>query len=507
MSKNAEIIWQIQAQARLDSRTIPALDSRLIPGERSGPSVDGCIPRFPAIPARTDPVGNAVMTSNEWFRQLTIQHSDCLDQIQKEWQRADETMLEFQIAGMGRETGGYEKIAAHERGMACRLVTDYHDRVIMPLLPHVDELLQRELIAFADRLYEEIKDPRKPWSSRYRERRLKLDRLLGARVQAEEIVARAQAQQSTQQDAVSEPAALPHPHVGDDLLRFLSGRPQEMAALVELPERFHDANMLTVSDADGLIEFGERKHCWVGPVGNPDLRVEEGWDFGSITGPDRKPMKQFIAEALSFTGDDRIRPHVRPTAKGRVWAARLTVDRTASQVEQKPKTTATDWRDVQRRLYELYERGDVWPKYDELERRLGCSRSTIRKAIKPPDGALNRLEKDERKEAVSIGKKLAGWQARHTKGKRTHRASSLTEVHLDNTAQTREQNPAEAVTLDDPEEVLAHLIQDAEPKVRAKLNAITPKDVQDMTGDQVRQMAEMIANDPDKYDRVMGRAP
>ena len=130
------------------------------------------------------------MTSNERFRQLTIQHSDCLDQIQKEWQRADETMLEYQIAGIGRGTGGYEKIAAHERGMACSLVTDYHDRVIMPLLPHVDELLQRELIAFADRLYEDIKDPRKPWSTRYRERRSKLDRLLGARVQAEEIAAR-----------------------------------------------------------------------------------------------------------------------------------------------------------------------------------------------------------------------------------------------------------------------------------------------------------------------------
>lgn len=446
--------------------------------------------RSPAPPPGPIRSETRSMTSNERFRQLTIQHSDCLDQIQKEWQRADETMLEFQIAGMGRETGGYEKIAAHERGMARSLVTDYHDKVIMPLLPHVDELLQRELIAFADRLYDDVKDPRRPWSTRYRERRSKLDRLLGARVQAEEIAARDQAQQSTQQDAVPEAAALPQPHVGDDLFRLLADQPDQMSAVIELPDRFQDPDMLTVSDDDGLIEFGTRKHCWVGPVGKSELRVEKGWNFSSITGPNCKSMDEILAEALTSTDDGRIRLHVRLTAKGRIRVARLKADRMATVVEPKTKTTETDWRDIQRRLERLRDQGEKYTTQAKLAVKLNCSPSTINKAI-------------------SRSTKLNAWKAESIarRGNKAPPTTSLTEVHLDNLAQPCEQDPAEAVTLDDPEEVLAHLIQDAEPKVRAKLNAITPKDVRDMTGDQIRNLVGMICNDPDKYNRVLGRKP
>ena len=277
------------------------------------------------------------------------------------------------------------------------------------------------------------------------------------------------------------------PHPGDELVRYLVEQPDEIAAVIDLPEHLRDPSVLTVTDADGLIEFGTRRHCFVGPDGpDQELRVETGWDFGSITGPKRIPMKQFIAEALAFTGDDRIRPHVRLTAEGRVRAARLVVGHPAPPTDDKPKTTETDWRDVQRRLLEMYERGDPYTTIADLALRMGCGKTTIHKAI---DNST----------------KLKGWQVRHRKGKKTHRASSLTEVHLDNNAQTREQNPAEAVTRDDPEEVLAHLIQDAEPKVRATLNAISIEDLRNMSGDQVRELVDVIRNDPDKYNRLLGR--
>ena len=279
-------------------------------------------------------------------------------------------------------------------------------------------------------------------------------------------------------------------HPGDDLLRYLADRPDRMAAVIELPDRFRDPNVLTVSDADGLIEFGTRKHCWVGPVGKSELHVEKGWNFSSVIGPYCKSMDEILAEALTSTDDQRIRLHLRLTAKGRIRVARLKTDRMAPVVEPKTKTTETDWRDIQRRLERLRDQGEEYTTQARLAAKLNCSPSTINKAI-------------------SQSTKLNAWKAEAIarRGNKAPPTSSLTEVHLDNTAQWCEQNPAEAVTLDDPEEVLAHLIQDAEPKVRAKLNAITSKDVQDMTGDQVRKLVGMIRNDPDNYNRVLGRRP
>lgn len=433
------------------------------------------------------------MTSRDRFRELVLQHGGHLHRIEKEWRRADETMLEHQRAGMGRETSGYEKIAIHERGSARRLVADYHDKVVMLLLPHVDELLRRELIAYADRLHEDLKDPRRSWSTRYGERGSKLDRLLGARVQADDIVARDQAQQPTQQIVVPDPAVLPQPHVGDDLLRYLADQPDEMAAVIELPGRFRAPDLLTVCDADGLIEFGTRNHCH---VGHGELCVEKGWNFASITGPNRKPMKQFIAETLGFSGDERIRPHVRVTAEGRVRAARLAVDRPARQTEQKPNANETDWRDVQRRLLELYVRGEAFPTYRDLAKALECSVATIRKAIKPPQAALDRLDEADRNEAISIAHKLAGWQARHSKRRGSPRASSLTERMMDNAEQTRELDPAEGAETDDADVVFARLLQEAKPDERAKLNV--------MTSEQRRELVALLRDDPDRYDRLLG---
>jgi len=88
-----------------------------------------------------------------------------------------------------------------------------------------------------------------------------------------------------------------------------------------LPEDLRDADLLTVCDADGLIEFGRRRHCQIGRNGT--LVIEPGWDFGSITGPNNKPMAKFLKEEiLSGDHDPRIEILVRLTHKGRIEAAR-----------------------------------------------------------------------------------------------------------------------------------------------------------------------------------------
>ena len=113
--------------------------------------------------------------------------------------------------------------------------------------------------------------------------------------------------------------------------------------------------------------------------------------------------------------------------------------------------------------------------------RTGCrSTSTVSKAIKRSTT-------------------LNAWQARYTKAKASPRASSLTNVHLDKIGQTREPNPAEEAEANDVDTLFARLIQEAKPDERAKLNL--------MTSEKRRQLVALVQNDPDRYDRVLGRKP
>lgn len=91
--------------------------------------------------------------------------------------------------------------------------------------------------------------------------------------------------------------------------------------------------MLTVMDADGLIEFGHRDSSTEGGK----LVVREKWDFVSVTGPSKKPMVTYIKESLQSKDDKRICEHVQLTAKGRVNASRLAVaEKSVKELELKP---------------------------------------------------------------------------------------------------------------------------------------------------------------------------
>ncbi|MBL1216311.1 MAG: hypothetical protein D8M59_02330 [Planctomycetes bacterium] len=120
-----------------------------------------------------------------------------------------------------------------------------------------------------------------------------------------------------------------HPAI-DDLLIHLEQFVEDEGgtSFATLPKHLLDARLLTVADADGLIEFGKRNHCRTGSGENATLHIESGWSFNSVTGRAMKPMAHFISEVLEYNGDPAIAVHVRLTPKGRIEAARAVRERT-----------------------------------------------------------------------------------------------------------------------------------------------------------------------------------
>lgn len=158
--------------------------------------------------------------------------------------------------------------------------------------------------------------------------------------------------------------------------------------------------------------------------------------------------------------------------------------RPTSSTGQRPPSQqvakGADWRDVQRRLLEIRDRGEPYTSIAKLATRLGCANATVQKAIK--DSA-----------------QLKGWQARHLESKRSPRATSMNDVVTDNAEQSREADPATNAELDDVDAVFARLIEEANPNERAQLNRFDSA--------QRRKMVSLLQEDPDNYDRLLGRKP
>lgn len=240
-------------------------------------------------------------------------------------------------------------------------------------------------------------------------------------------------------------------HPGDDLIRYLAKRPEQRAVFRSLPLKFLDPNSLTVSDADGLIEFGTRHHCWAGG----ELHIEQRWDFGSVTGPDRKPMDEIIADAKSFDGDRRLLLHVRLTSEGRIRAARITTATSNSSAGGKRRIM---WQDVQTRLLAFREADKPYTSLEDLAGRLGCALSTVKKAIDDSET-------------------LQGWKERGKAERGSDSTRTLSAVDQDSIAQRTEPKPFEAATLSDEDDaILSRLKREAKTdEQRAKIDALTPE--------------------------------
>ena len=253
------------------------------------------------------------------------------------------------------------------------------------------------------------------------------------------------------------------PHPGDDLIQYLTESPNERTAVAELPEGFLNPNMLTVADADGLIEFGHRNHCFC----RGKTIVESGWNFVSVTGPKCKPMKQILEELLAFDGDERIREHVRLTEKGRVQAARLNVAKTSgsptSPSEQKQSTCVViGYKEAQRQMLVMYDAREPYTSYSDLMKRTGArSKSTISRAFKDSPT-------------------LKAWKERSSTRKTAPPAIGFNEVQHDRAIQNIEDDPANFLPKEDVDTIMTRLINEEEEKGNTEnviwLKSLTPEE-------------------------------
>lgn len=166
--------------------------------------------------------------------------------------------------------------------------------------------------------------------------------------------------------------------------------------------------------------------------------------------------------------------------EGRVSRGHQTAGAVEKRDSKRPTSEGANWREVQRRLLGMYGRGDEYTTIAKLAECLGCSKSTVQKAIK--DSA-----------------KLKGWQARHLHPDGGLCATSINGVVIDNAVQVRETDPAAEAEDADWEIEFARLIDQASEAERATLHA--------MSDHRKRELVTELRNETDRYDRVLGRKP
>ena len=108
-----------------------------------------------------------------------------------------------------------------------------------------------------------------------------------------------------------------------DLLTLVDGFGEDGLRLDLIPVLLRAPNLLTVMDADGLIEFGQRQHF---ETGTGELIIESGYWWKSWIGPSTKPIEAFLPELLQKKPEE-LRPLIRLTPTGRVAAARLNISK------------------------------------------------------------------------------------------------------------------------------------------------------------------------------------
>jgi hypothetical protein len=110
-----------------------------------------------------------------------------------------------------------------------------------------------------------------------------------------------------------------------ELLQLLQNAPDHEAgiAVVDLPPGLRDWKLLTACESEGLIEFARRRHVHIGGDGpHRKLLLEAGWNVAEFAKPNRKRVKELLAEALAEQVPPEIRLRVRLTYQGDAMAAR-----------------------------------------------------------------------------------------------------------------------------------------------------------------------------------------
>lgn len=95
------------------------------------------------LPASFDAVGDN--PSRDEILAHTIRRAiRGIETIRQHWREADAVILD-KYAPLGMETGGFEKLARHERALAAKAIDDYY-LPMMSILPHLDTALRRDMV-------------------------------------------------------------------------------------------------------------------------------------------------------------------------------------------------------------------------------------------------------------------------------------------------------------------------------------------------------------------------
>jgi hypothetical protein len=142
-----------------------------------------------------------------------------------------------------------------------------------------------------------------------------------------------------------------------DLLTLVDGSGEDGLRLDLVPVLLRAPKLLTVIDAEGLIEFGERQHF---RTGSGELVIESGYSWRSWIGPSSKPIGAFLPELLEKKPEE-LRPLIRLSPTGRVAAARLKISK-----DQNYLSRACEDENVPECSFDLETRVLIWfgEKYD-----------------------------------------------------------------------------------------------------------------------------------------------
>jgi hypothetical protein len=155
------------------------------------------------------------------------------------------------------------------------------------------------------------------------------------------------------------------PEAVHELLAWIAQHPDGTLFVSALPQQLRDPDVLTVADSRGLIEFGCRNHIYVGGK----LVIERGFDFTSITGPGRIPMRDILSKDTNCEHSE-LRLRVRLTSMGRTAVAEYRVGQdgeTRPAVPKRPSENAFKaWR--LRDLTGLRTQQEI---ADEMSKQLG----------------------------------------------------------------------------------------------------------------------------------------
>jgi hypothetical protein len=190
-----------------------------------------------------------------------------------------------------------------------------------------------------------------------------------------------------------------------------------------------------------------------------------------------EPAESAISTTVALAGEEAGIQNAANLLADAHTGLTATFFRLAGELRVLPQTNEMTWQEAAGRLEQLRQQGERFKSRARYAKEFPCSAATIQKAI-------------------DNSKTLQGWAPR--KSKAPPGVSGLTEVIIDRTPQQREADPGEVALEDaDVDMVMAKLLNEADADERAELNSLSVE--------KRRELAKLVAKDPDASNRVWSR--